>query len=172
MIKILEYNVIGDRVDVALLYPDNTVGMTNLVYTDKETALSDAYIITKNNRHPYNGEIPEGLEEFRIDNTPTEIVINDWYELDGVVTNKYGDELDNPINWSIEGSGAKIENDKVVTDEVDVETSFFIVANSGELEERKEFTLYPAPVIEEPNYGERINNLEEVVDTMIGGDGE
>ena len=82
-------------------------------------------------------------------------------------------KIDLPIEFSIEGTGARIENGKIIKDVVEKDTSYFIVAKVGDLEERKERFLYaPREVV--PSEIDVLNNkiaeLEGVIDTVLGDD--
>ena len=151
MLKITQYEEQGNRVMVSVLYPDSSVGTYNMVNTgDKEGILKDVYIISQNplNREALIDEVPEVIEEWNPPaSVPKVLKITDWNNLQGVVYDQYGSEMEQVITWSIQGPGAKIEQGKVVRMEVKTDTSFFVVANVGTLTEKNEQMAY-APVPE------------------------
>ena len=151
MLKITQYEEQGNRVMVSVLYPDSSVGTYNMVNTgDKEGILKDVYIISQNplNREALIDEVPEVIEEWNPPaSVPKVLKITDWNNLQGVVYDQYGSEMEQVITWSIQGPGAKIEQGKVIRMEVKTDTSFFVVANVGTLTEKNEQMAY-APVPE------------------------
>ena len=151
--KILEYNEVGNRVIVSVLYDDNTFATLNMLNThNRDEILKDVYIISKDakNRQPFEGEIPADLETYHKPQSSPSFMRNvDFYNLTGEVYDQYGAEMEVSPTWSIEGTGATIENGKVVESEVVEDTSYFIVAKVGDLEERQERTIY-APAEEIP----------------------
>lgn len=146
--KILEYNEVGNRVLVSVIYDDNTFTTLNMVNTnDKESILRDVYIISNDvrNRQSFEGEIPVDLETW---NPPTSVATTmtvDFYNLTGKAYDQYGEEMNVDVTFEIEGAGARIEDGVIIEDAVDNDTSYFVVAKVGELEERQERYLY-APV--------------------------
>lgn len=145
-------NQTNNRIELFVLYDDNTYSSINLIGGRPiEEVLKDAYILTSNaaNRLPYTEETPTDLETYDI--TPVATTLKaDFNNLAGKLYNQYGLEMDLPIEFSIEGTGARIENGKIVEDVVEEDTSYFIVAKYGDLEERQERFLY-APVEPVPN---------------------
>ena len=146
--KILEYNEVGNRVLVSVLYDDNTFATLNMVNTnDKESILRDVYIISNDvrNRQSFEGEVPTDVETWHPPTSVATTMTVDFYNLNGKVYNQFGKEMEVEIQFSIESEHARIENGKVVEDVVETDTSYFIVAKCGELEQRQERTIY-APV--------------------------
>lgn len=143
-----------NNIQIFCLYDDNTSSLLDLVAgRELEEILQDAYILTKNkeNRQAYTGEEIEELKDYIPKPKVTRLDV-DFYSLRGKVYDQYGDMLDAPITFEIEGTDkAKIENGKIIEEEVTEETSFFIVAKVGDLEQREERFLYPKPKIEPPN---------------------
>ena len=89
------------------------------------------------------GEEIEGLKDYNPKPKAARLDI-DFYSLSGKVFDQYGDVIETPIDVTIEGTDkARIENGKLITEEVEEETSFFIVAKAGDLVEKQERTLYP-----------------------------
>lgn len=150
--KILQYEEHNGRVQVTVLYDDNTFTTLNMVNTnDKESILRDVYIISKDarNRQPFEGEIPKDLEVW---NPPTSVATTmtvDFYNLTGKVYDQYGMQMEIEIQFSIEGTDkARIEDNKIIEDVVEPDTSYFIVAKVGDLEERQERFLYAPREVE------------------------
>ena len=115
---------------------------------DKESILKDVYIISKDRRNsrPYAGIEPTLYQEW---NPPkpkaSALIVTNWFGLQGIIYDQYGEEMEVEIQFSIEGKNAKIEDNKIIEDVVDTDTSYFIVAKYGNLEKRQERFLY-APV--------------------------
>ena len=134
-----------NKAEVFCLYEDGTYIVLDLIGDrPDEEILKDAYILSKSQaRETYKGEHIEDLKTYVP--TPKEVRLDvDFYGLTGKVYDQYGDVMDLPITFTIEGTDrAKIEDGKLVEGEVEEETSFFIVAKAGELEDRQERTLYP-----------------------------
>ena len=149
--KILKYESFGKDTIVSILFDDNTYNVTQILDNSrpKEEILKDGYIILKNTeRYPYTGDTKD-LEDLILPTpTPTFMTI-DFYNFSGKVYDQYGEEIQADITFEIVGTDkAKIENGKLITEEVQEETSLFIVAKCGNLEEKRERKLYPKP--EEP----------------------
>ena len=172
----MKYKILNQtdtHIELFILYDDNTYSNINLIGGRPiEEVLKDAYILTSNatNRLPYTEETPTDLEVY--DATPVATTLKaNFNNLTGKVYDQYGLEVDLPIEFSIEGTSARIEDGKIIEDVVDSDTSYFIVARYGDLEERQERTIY-APVEPQPNEVEILNNkivkLEEVINTMLG----
>ena len=99
----------------------------------------------------------------------------DFYNLSGKVYDQYGDLMPAEINFSIEGTDkVRIENNKLIEEEVKELNSYFIVAKCGELIKKDERFIYPLPQ-EEPKVAsveERLEATEKAVADvimMIGG---
>lgn len=172
--KILEYIEQGNRVIVSVLYPDGTFSTLNMLNTnDKESILRDVYIISSDarNRQPFEGKIPVGLETYHKPQSSPSFLRNvDFYNLTGKVYDQYGSEMEVEIQFSIENTDkVRIENGKIVEDVVDTDTTYFIVAKVGELEQRQERTIY-APVVKEerPDLQAEIEALKREIDILTG----
>ena len=149
--KILKYESFGKDTIVSILFDDNTYNVTQILDNSRPGGeiLKDGYIILKNTeRYPYTGDTKD-LEDLILPTpTPTFMTI-DFYNFSGKVYDQYGEEIQADITFEIVGTDkAKIENGKLITEEVQEETSLFIVAKCGNLEEQQERKLYPKP--EEP----------------------
>lgn len=183
--KTIEQN--QNNIKIFCLYDDNTFALLDLVAgRGLEEILQDAYILTKNkeNRQAYVGEEIEDLKDY-IPKPKVARLDVDFYNLTGKVFDQYGDLIDAPINFTVEGTDkAKIENGKLLTEEVTEDTSFFVVARVGGLEERQERFLYahrevaPIESVDEETL-KRIADLEELLEkvdndlnALVGGSDE
>ena len=93
----------------------------------------------------------------------------DFYNLTGEVYDQFGQLMDIQPSFSVEGTVAKIEGGKIVESEVVEDTSYFIVAKVGDLEERQERTIYaPAEEIPEdaPVSRAEYEELKQALDAM------
>ena len=161
--KILEYIEQGNRVIVSVLYPDNTFSTLNMLNTNnRDEILKDVYIISNDvrNRQLFEGEIPVDLETWNPPKSVATTMTVDFYNLTGKAYDQYGEEMEVEIQFSIEGENARIEDNKIIEDVVDTDTSYFIVAKYGDLEERQERFLY-APVEPRPSKIELLNKKVE-----------
>lgn len=175
--KLLQYTDDGDYVKVAILFDDNTYGATSVVSAgrDGKEILKDAYIILKSSeRLKFNGNKDEYEDLIFEESKPHSMEI-DFYNLSGKVYDQYGDLIPAEIIFSIEGTNkARIENNKLIEEEVKELTSYFIVAKCGELIKKDERFIYPLPQ-EEPKVAsveERLEATEKAmadVIMMIGG---
>lgn len=175
--KLIQYIDDNDYARVAILFDDNTYGATSVVSAgrDGKEILKDAYIILKSSeRLKFNGNKDEYEDLIFEESKPHSMEI-DFYNLSGKVYDQYGDLIPAEIIFSIEGTDkAKIENNKVIEEEVESITSYFIVASCGELVQKEERFIYP-PVKEEPKVAsveERLEATEKAVADvimMIGG---
>ena len=174
----MKYKILNQtdtHIELFILYDDNTYSNINLIGGRPiEEVLKDAYILTSNaaNRLPYTEETPTDLDSYDITPVATTLKV-DFNNLTGKVYDQYGLKMDLPIEFSIEGTGARIEDEKIIEDVVDDDTSYFIVAKHGDLEERKERTIY-VPREVEPSQIDILNNeiaeLEQAIDTILGGE--
>lgn len=174
--KILKYESFGKDTIVSILFDDGTYNVTKILDSSrpKEEILKDAYIILKNTeRYPYTGDTKD-LEDLILPTpTPTFMEV-DFYDFKGKAYDQYGEEIQADITFEIQGTNkARIENGKLITEEVEVETSFFIVAKCGKLEEKQERTLYPVVKETGASIEERLTATEQAMaDIMmiIGGE--
>ena len=174
--KIIEQN--KNNIQILCLYDDKTYALLDLVAgRELEEILQDAYILTKNkeNRQAYTGEEIEDLKDYVAKPKVTRLDV-DFYNLTGKVFDQYGDIFDAPIEFTVEGTDkAKIEDGKLIEEEVQEETSFFIVAKVGNLEESQERFLYPRPEIKEPNPDDapvtrqEYEELKQALEIALGG---
>ncbi len=148
--KLLKYEKYGQDMIVSILFDDGTYNVTKVIDNSrpKEEIIKDGYIILKNaERYPYT-EDTKDLEDLILPKpTPTFMEV-DFYDFKGKVFDQYGEDIKTDITFEIQGTDkAKIENNKIIEQEVEEITSYFIVAKCGELEEKEERFIYPpAPV--------------------------
>lgn len=174
--KILENT--ENNIKLFCLYDDNTYALLDLVGNrEMDEILQDAYILSKNkeNRQAYVGEEIQDLKDY-VAKPKVARLEADFYSLTGKVFDQYGDLLDAPIDFTVEGTDkAKIEKGKLIEEEVTEETSFFIVAKVGDLEQREERFLYPRPKEVEPNPDDapitrkEYNELKQALEIALGG---
>lgn len=167
--KLLQYTDDGSRALVSILFDDGTYAITDVISGDrpKNDILKDAYIILKNvERTRFDGNKDEYEDLVLETPTPKMLDIN-FNNLSGKAYDQYGNEIKAEIIFSIEGTDkAKIENSKLIEEEVTEITSFFIVAKCGDIEKREERFIYPkVEPKKEPNEVEKlqakVNVLEE-----------
>lgn len=173
--KILEQN--KNNIQLFCLYDDNTFALLDLVAgRELEEILKDAYILSKSQtREAYKGEPIEDLKTYTP--TPKETRLDvDFYGLTGKVYDQYGDAMELPITFTIEGTdSAKIEDGKLVEGEVDEKVEYEIVATVGDLVEKQQRMIYPEPVIEEPNPDDapitrkEYEELKQALEIALGG---
>lgn len=178
--KLLEYETIENYKKVSILFENNKYATAYIVddKRPKQEILKDAYVLLKNaDRKDYIGDISK-LEDIELERPKATNLDVDFYNLKTKVYDQYGDEIQAQVTFTIEGTDkAKIENEELITEEVEKETSFFIVAKVGNLEERQERFIYPKIVeeVEEPknsNIEERLEATEQAMADlmlMLGG---
>lgn len=142
MIKI-KYKIENGK--IIAVWEDRTGVIINYI---NEDSIKDAYIICSNetNRSLKFEEIPEDFIKFEPNPTATTLKVTNWAELQAKVYDQYGAEMEVIPTFTIEGEHARIEDNKIIEDVVDTDTSYFIIAKVGELEERRERVIY-APVV-------------------------
>lgn len=152
--KLLQYIDDSDYARVAILFDDGTYAITDVISSKrtKDDILKDAYILLRNvERVRFDGD-PRDFDNLILPEPKEKTMDIDFYNLTGKVYDQYGKAMDKEIQFEIQGTDkAKIENNKVVEEEVEEETSYFIVASGGELVEKQERFIYPpAENIENP----------------------
>ena len=151
-LKLLKYEKQQKDTVVGIVFDDNTYGLVRILDSTRprEEILKDAYIILKNSDIlDYTGDVST-LEDLVLPTSKATFMDVDFYTFTGHVYDQYGDEIFKDITFEVVGTDkARIENGKLIEEEeVHEETSFFIVAKCGNLEEKQERKLYPRP--EEP----------------------
>lgn len=166
-IKILKYKKQDGYIFVTIYNErDNTKVSLSVVdgNRDKQEILKDALILSKfMAKEKYEDE--EVIENVEMAEPRPSKMYADFTNLSGYVVDQYADKMENEIEYSIVGKGATIQGNKIVEEEVEEDTSYFIVAKCGELEEKRERFLY-API------SPRENPLEEykkAFDILSGG---
>lgn len=188
MIKI-KYKILNQtnsRVELFVLYEDNTFTVLNLVQDTLENMLKNAYILSKNiERLQYEGKVPTDLETYKkpqsVATTLTNVNFNNFT---ADIYDQFGEKMNVDVEFTIEGTGARIEDGTIIEDVVDNDTSYFIVAKYGNLEERQERTIYaprevePIEDVDEETL-KRIADLEELLkkvdndlNALVGGSDE
>ena len=174
----MKYEILNQtdgRVDLFVLYEDNTFTILNLVQDTLENVLKNAYILSKNiERVPYEDEVPTDLEVYeKPQSVATKLTNVDFNNFTADIYDQFGEKMNVDVTFEIEGMGARIEDGTIIEDVVENDTSYFIVAKHGDLEERQERIIY-APREVEPSQIDILNNeiaeLEEVIDTILGGE--
>ena len=166
-------NQTDNRVELFVLYEDNTFTVLNLAQDTLENMLKNAYILSKNiERLQYDGKVPADLEVYKKpQSAATKITNVDFYNFTADIYDQFGEKMNVDVTFEIEGTGARIENGKIIEDVVDNDTSYFIVARYENLEERQERFLY-APVEPQPTemdiFKNEIEELKNTIDTMLG----
>lgn len=183
--KLIQYTDDGSRALATILFDDGTYAITDVISGDrpKDDILKDAYIILKNtNRAIFEGD-PRDFDDLILPEPKEKTMDIDFYNLTGKVYDQYGELMEKQVQFEIQGTDkARIENNKIIEEEVKEITSYFIVAKCGELEEKQERFIYPRPEPREPEPSEpepsepkdnlleeRVSNLEKSVNIITGG---
>lgn len=148
--KLIQYIDDSYYARVAILFDDNTYAVTSVVSGNrtKDDILKDTYILLRNvERVRFEGD-PKDFDDLILPAPKENLMEVNFYNLTGKVFDQYGDPIDREIQFEVQGTDkAKIENNKVVEEEVEEITSYFIVASCGELVQKEERFIYPpAPV--------------------------
>lgn len=157
--KLLKFEDYGEDKIISLIFDDGTFATTTVSNKDrdKNDLIKDAYILLKNtNREPYDGDISE-LQDVQLGEPKATSMVPDFYALKGAVYDQYGDAMNLPIKYTIEGTDkARIENGAIIEENVEEDTKYVIKATAGDLIETQERTIYK----EEP-HGMTTKELEE-----------
>ena len=158
-------NQTDNRVELFVLYEDNTFAVLNLVQDILENVLKNAYILSKDTeRLQYEDKVPIDLEVYeRPQSVATKITNVDFNNFTADIYDQFGERMNVDVAFEIEGTGARIENGELIEDEVEEDTSYFIVARYGDLEEKQKRTIY-APVEPIPSKIELLNKKVEMLD--------
>lgn len=175
--KLIQYIDDSYYARVAILFDDDTYAVTSVISGNrkKEDILKDAYILLRNvERVRFEGK-DSNFDDLILPTPKENFMEVNFYNLTGKVYDQYGEVMDKQVQFEIQGTDkARIENNKVVEEEVESITSYFIVASCGELVQKEERFIYP-PVKEEPKVAsveERLEATEKAVADvimMIGG---
>lgn len=175
--KLIQYIDDSYYARVAILFDDNTYAVTSVISGNrtKEDILKDAYILLRNvERVRFEGKAKD-YEDLILPAPKENYMEVNFYALTGKVYDQYGEVMEKQVQFKVQGTDkARIENNKIIEEEVKEITSYFIVASCGELVQKEERFIYPpAPV--EPKVAsveERLEATEKAVADvimMIGG---
>lgn len=144
--KLLQYIDDSDYARVAILFDDNTYAVTSVISGNrpKDDILKDAYILLRNvERVRFEGD-PRDFDDLILPAPKEDFIEVNFYDLTGKVYDQYGEVMESRVQFEIQGTDkAKIENNKIIEEEVEEITSYFIVASCGELVEKQERFIYP-----------------------------
>lgn len=143
--KLLKFEDYGKNKLISIIFDDGTFATTSVSNKDrsKNDLIKDAYILLKNaSREPYNGDTSK-LQDIQLERPKVMLMFPDFYTLKGTVYDQYGDVMDIPIKYTIEGTDkARIENDAIIEEKVEEDTKYVIRATVGDLTETLERTIY------------------------------
>lgn len=177
--KLLQYIDDSYYARVAILFDDNTYAVTSVISGNrtKDDILKDAYILLRNvERVRFEGN-PKDFEDLVLPALKENFMEVNFYDLTGKVYDQYGEVMEKQVQFEIQGTDkARIDNNKVVEEEVEGITSYFIVASCGELVQKEERFIYPQ-VKEEPRENledttllkARVEELEKALNIITGG---
>ena len=175
--KLLQYADDRYYARVAILFDDGTYAVTSVISGNrsKEDILKDAYILLKNaERVRFEGDVKD-YDDLILPPPKEKSIDVNFYALTGKVFDQYGEVMDKEISFEVQGSDkARIEDNKVVEEEVEEMTSYFIVAKCGDLLQKEERFIYPPAPVEPKGASveERLEATEKAVADvimMIGG---
>ena len=163
----MKYKILSQtdtRVELFVLYEDNTFTVLNLAQDTLDNVLKNAYILSKNiERLQYEGEVPTDLETYEKPQSAATTITNvNFYNFTADIYDQFGDKMNVDVEFTIDGAGARIEDGTIIEDVVDNDTSYFIVAKYGNLEKRQERTIY-APREVEPSEIDILNKKIELL---------
>lgn len=175
--KLLQYIDDSYYARVAILFDDNTYAVTSVISGNrsKEDILKDAYILLKNaERVRFEGDVKD-YDDLILPAPREKSIDVNFYALTGKVFDQYGEVMDKEISFEVQGSDkARIEDNKLIEEEVEEMTSYFIVAKCGDLVQKEERFIYPPAPVEPKvvSVEERLEATEKAVADvimMIGG---
>lgn len=175
--KLIQYKDDSYYARVAILFDDNTYAVTSVISGNrsKEDVLKDAYILLRNvERVRFEGN-PKDYEDLILPAPKEKSMEVNFYDLTGKVFDQYGEIMDKEIQFEIQGTDkARIEDNKLIEEEVEEMTSYFIVAKCGDLVQKEERFIYPPAPVEPKGASveERLEATEKAVADvimMIGG---
>lgn len=175
--KLIQYKDDSYYARVAILFDDNTYAVTSVISGNrsKEDILKDAYILLRNvERVRFEGKAKD-YENLILPAPKENFMEVNFYDLTGKVYDQYGEVMDKQVQFEIQGTDkARIENNKIIEEEVESITSYFIVASCGELVQKEERFIYPPAPVEPKvvSVEERLEATEKAVADvimMIGG---
>lgn len=175
--KLLNFTDVGSNKFISLVFEDGTYGSISISDNtrDKDDLIKDAYILLKNmDRSPYTGDLSL-LEDVTIAKPKVMTFTPDFSTFKGSVFDQYGDILDVPIKYTIEGTDkARIEGNNLIEDPVEEDTHYVIKATIGDLVDKQERTIYKPvkPTLEATEIEERLAATEKAMADlmlMLGG---
>lgn len=170
--KLIQYIDDSYYARVAILFDDNTYAVTSVISgnRNKEDILKDAYILLKNaERVRFDGKASD-YDDLVLPKPKEKFMDIDFYNLAGKVYDQYGELMDKEVQFEVQGTDkAKIENGKLVEEDVEEMTSYLIVAKCGEIEQKEEKIIYPAKkkTNTELDLEKRLEATEKAVADMI-----
>ena len=124
----------------------------------------------------YEGEVPTDLETYdRPQSAATKITNVNFNDFTADMYDQFGEKMNVDVTFEIEGTGAKIEDGKLVEETVDEKVEYEIVATVGDLVEKQQRVIYPEPEIEEPNPDDapitrkEYEELKQALEIALGG---
>lgn len=175
--KLIKYIDDSYYARVAILFDDNTYAVTSIISGNrsKDDILKDAYILLRNvERVRFEGN-PKDYEDLILPVPKENFMEVNFHALTGKVYDQYGELMEKQVQFEVQGTDkARIENNKVVEEEVESITSYFIVASCGELVQKEKSFIYPPAPVESKvaSVEERLEATEKAVADvimMIGG---
>lgn len=175
--KLCKFEDYGKSKLISIVFEDKTYATVFVADNtrDKDDLIKDAYILLKNmDRSPYTGDLSL-LEDVTIEEPKVMTFTPDFSTFKGSVYDQYGDILDVPIKYTIEGTDkARIEDNNLIEDPVEEDTHYVIIATIGDLVEKQERTIYKPikPAIETTEIEERLAATERAMADlmlMLGG---
>ncbi|AVP61684.1 hypothetical protein C7M79_13685 [Clostridium botulinum] len=86
-------------------------------------------------------------------------------KLHGKIIDQYNNVISTNVIFSIEGTNkARIENNKIVEDEVEKDTEYYIIARYKDLEKKQKRIIYCTKIVEEKIDPEKVAIAEAIVD--------
>lgn len=171
--KIYDYTDDGHYAKMTLVFEDNKAVEIAVISKGrkKDEILKDAYILSKGKeKEEFKGDLSK-CENFEMPKPKESFLDADFNELKGRVFDQYGDLMDVPINFYIVGTDkAEIKEGKIIEEEVDAETSYFVVAEVGSLKQQEERKIYPVVKSEaprEPNFEDRLKATEQAMADLM-----
>lgn len=176
-LKLLKFEDYGNNKEISLVFGDKTYATVSVAdkTRDKDDLIKDAYILLKNmDRSPYTGDL-SALEDVTIEKPKVMTFTPDFITFKGSVYDQYGDILDVPIKYTVEGTDkARIEGNNLIEDPVEEDTHYVIKATIGDLVDKQERTIYKPvkPTLEATEIEERLAATEKAMADlmlMLGG---
>lgn len=153
---------------------DNFVVYSVISYDEtlsKNELLQKAYLQVKDtieyekNSQEHSFITEETGEEFIPEQSKLNKLEVDFNKLQGKVIDQYGNVISTDVIFSIEGTNkARIENNKIVEDEVEKDIEYYIIAKYKDLEKKQKRIIYCTKIVEEKIDPEKVAIAEAIVD--------